>query len=313
MRKEVEREIDYDDQIFYGIYRRQADSEKVSSPLLVQYHVCVINPKESSKIMTMVKTSFSHTSLALRHLKRIRKMTNGQLMIIICPYDECEEEELSKVIENYITGYSLDIVSIPMNTPKDKETNLEWSEKYWPLVWKGNPLIQELNELYSNFNKEEVDKYTHLVVKLSQEHQKVAAIFVDPKNGEIKAQVIDQRNDDDPIRHPIMEAIDQIAQNEVNRRAQKGQDDKAKNNYLCLNYNVYVSHEPCVMCSMALIHSRISQLVYKGQSPLTGGIDKSSGDKLMIHLSCTLNWKFEAFKTLDDTLEVPALDPSFNV
>lgn len=109
-----------------------------------------------------------------------------------------------------------------------------------------------------------------------------------------------------------MDGIAEIAEKELKKRNERKIQDVEANNYLCLNYHVYTSHEPCTMCAMALVHSRISQLVYLKPSLETGGIGKNSGHGEMIHLSCALNWKFESFQYLDDIMfnGIEEIDPT---
>ncbi|KAA8910577.1 hypothetical protein TRICI_004101 [Trichomonascus ciferrii] len=94
---------------------------------------------------------------------------------------------------------------------------------------------------------------------------------------------------------------------------------ESERNYLCLNLHVYTTHEPCAMCAMALVHSRIAKLFYIRSSPLTGAIEPNSGAGYGIHWSKQLNWSYEAWKwrgslqTDEEPIDnVPSLNDSTN-
>ncbi|PHH55197.1 tRNA-specific adenosine deaminase subunit tad3 [Ceratocystis fimbriata CBS 114723] len=52
------------------------------------------------------------------------------------------------------------------------------------------------------------------------------------------------------------------------------------NGYLCHGLELYTTHEPCIQCSMAILHSRMGKVIYCNRMPLTGGMcaeDRSHG------------------------------------
>lgn len=48
------------------------------------------------------------------------------------------------------------------------------------------------------------------------------------------------------------------------------------NGYLCLNLEFWVTHEPCAMCCMAMLHSRAGRIVYGRRMPKTGAMKVNS-------------------------------------
>nr|XP_058940026.1 probable inactive tRNA-specific adenosine deaminase-like protein 3 [Pocillopora verrucosa] len=72
----------------------------------------------------------------------------------------------------------------------------------------------------------------------------------------------------------------------------KNADNKCKSlPYLCTGYDLYVTREPCAMCAMALVHSRIRRVFYGCSDNKTGAL----GSRYKIHTQTGLNHHYEVF------------------
>ncbi|XP_058121828.1 probable inactive tRNA-specific adenosine deaminase-like protein 3 [Anopheles ziemanni] len=63
--------------------------------------------------------------------------------------------------------------------------------------------------------------------------------------------------------------------------------------YLCTGYDIYLTHEPCVMCAMALTHSRVRRVFYHHPTP-QGALETL----VKLHTVKDLNHHFEAFRVV---------------
>ena len=62
--------------------------------------------------------------------------------------------------------------------------------------------------------------------------------------------------------------------------------------YLCTGYDLYLTHEPCTMCAMALVHSRIGRVFYAQPCAESGAL----GSRYSVHEIASLNHHFRVYR-----------------
>lgn len=186
------------------------------------------------------------------------------------------------------------------------------------------------NKLFTTEQLEKISVFMDMAEKLSCfSCSPYGVVVVDPKINSVVA-VGYSRTSEGPTKHAVMVAIDNVAKSQMGGAWKTKEDAYVAMNerlnlsgfpreilvrlrekysnvnfgasiftpkngdpegpYLCTGYDVYTVKEPCVMCSMALIHSRVKRVFYR--IPSENG---ALGSLCKIHTVKELNHHYEVF------------------
>ena len=103
-----------------------------------------------------------------------------------------------------------------------------------------------------------------------------------------------------PLHHAVMIAIDLVARTQgggaiplTAKNEKPLQSKSGEVPYLCTNYDIYLTHEPCIMCCMALLHSR-AKTVFFVEECHGGGLKSET----RLHTLPSINHRYQVFQGL---------------
>lgn len=220
------------------------------------------------------------------------------------------------------------LVKIPAFPPLTRP-QFEEASRHWPTSFHEDKQVTVAlkGELFSKDEKAKMQKYMEQAIEAAKAGKEegmasVGALVVDPDTDAVLAVAHDCRNSPNPLLHAVMVCIDLIAHGQgggaynykkypachfvptdashylANDNSLPSVDlsslEQATESglpYICTGYDLYVTREPCVMCAMALVHSRIRRVFFGVISS-----DGALGTKYKIHTKKDLNHRFEVFK-----------------
>ncbi|KAL6935040.1 uncharacterized protein HGUI_01688 [Hanseniaspora guilliermondii] len=228
------------------------------------------------------------------YIKRVN--TSESLRIVLCADEEYTQVELNEflkkkdLIENVDYKMINKLASIPKYPPLSKYINDKWSERYWPMNWKGNIKENKLKQVFLNdyqFLKYPKFKSLFDVINEYKINNKLTlndhiTLFYNNKTDEYDVFKDTQKVTKFALSHSIINGIDHLCSN-------KNSDD-----YLLQDYFVITTHEPCQMCCMALLHSRIKLLLFDTYSHKQ--VKMLSGDDFSLASYKPLNWEYQVLQ-----------------
>ncbi|KAJ2478583.1 tRNA-specific adenosine deaminase subunit tad3 [Coemansia sp. RSA 2131] len=270
-----------------------------------------IAPLQTSHILQFAGKSLPKLD-GIEHVKRVKRdtrvdNTNG-LLVVLCQCKYLDRSQLDVVIQGTEwADLEILVVKVPSNPPYTSAQFEQWSQ-VWPVTYR--PPLKLKKPEFSSDEREYIEMCLQTATQLKSktadtENRANAVVMGKLQTRKIVAQAADTTSEScHPLRHAIMNCIALVADREVARltaepvdddntvpmkRPHEPCNDQDVGGYLCEGLDVFAVKEPCVMCTMALVHSRIGRLFFVEQSH-NGGISRYA-----MHSHKALNHNFTAF------------------
>nr|XP_033776443.1 probable inactive tRNA-specific adenosine deaminase-like protein 3 isoform X2 [Geotrypetes seraphini] len=299
--------------------------------MLQAYAAPVLNKKETSRLLREVSALHPLEGLRHLKRVRARRNRESphpleMLLCLTLGKEEGQVPPLSELLpEEKVNCFGLGqpfLVLVPSCPPL---TRLQFQEAsaYWPTSFHENKQVTEAltGQLFSKEEKARMQRYMEQAIEVAHQgaekgNEAVGAVLVNPATEEVLAVGHDCRRISNPLLHATMVCIDLVACAQgggaynfdscplcsfaasVKEAPGIGVTDRFDDAdsssilpYICTGYDLYITREPCIMCAMALVHSRIQRVFYGAPSP-----DGALGSRYKIHTQKDLNHHFQVFR-----------------
>lgn len=237
------------------------------APKLDEARAVIIHDKRA---LSSILKLLSNASLP-SHLKRLRHVDSCCSEVLLC-----DEEEISRVTNQ--AKLETRQVSIPQCAPLTVNQVKLWSQRYWPVCFSSKQAAPPT--LAAEFPQQELAKLEQWITQSN----KFAVQIIDPRTNMCLANAIAIHETPQGIAHPIMLALDAAAK--------VVQQSTCADDYLCTGMDVFLLHEPCVMCAMALLHSRVGRVFFRFANEESGALRS----KCRLHTLPSINHRYRVFQ-----------------
>ncbi|XP_056245360.1 probable inactive tRNA-specific adenosine deaminase-like protein 3 [Seriola aureovittata] len=314
-------EFDTDSWVAYPVL---SDEQSQDVELVEAFAAPIVNKKETSRLVRELNGLYPLDGL--QHIKRVRackeKDSPHPLEVLVCLVDDAPDRKAVSIDSLLPSdGVGRDglgepfVVKVPARPPLTRP-QFELASKQWPTSFHEDKQVTVAlrGELFSPPQKAAMHMYMMSAITAAGAGKEmgmeaVGAVVVNPATQTIIAVGHDCRGDH-PLHHAVTVCVDLVARSQgggcysfdrypacrftspTSDTFQNVPDAEGSSQpYICTGYDLYVTREPCVMCAMALVHSRIGRVFYG-----TASADGALGTKFKIHSQKDLNHRFEVYK-----------------
>ncbi|XP_028847185.1 putative inactive tRNA-specific adenosine deaminase-like protein 3 [Denticeps clupeoides] len=295
-----------------------SDAQSADPELLDAFAAPIVDRRETARLVR--ELAAVRPLPGLRHVKRVRPCGDRgkphPLEILVCLLSDVPdvEDRGAATLSSLLPCESFDasglgqpfLAKVPASPPLTRP-QYERASAHWPTSFHEDKQVTSAlkGQLFTSAQKAKMQEYMAAAVRAAEDGRgrgmdAVGAVMVDPDADRIVATAHDLRHGSHPLHHAVMVCIDLVARGQgggaycYERHPAcgfAGPGIKGEQRYICTGYDLYVTREPCVMCAMALLHSRIGRVFYGSASA-----DGAFGTKYKIHTHKDLNHRFEVFK-----------------
>ena len=280
------------------------------APVAMRCLACAVEPKQASSLIRELHDALPASSGGVAHVKRVKKGDDGKLRVVLAAeavYDDVSSKDAYQALltrRSELAREALEVVSVPAQPPVTR-AHFEQGARLWPLARPpasdrtASPTHDDvLSEARQRLEAAERDRVQLSSLRAPGTTPKCAgggAVLYDPLTGcealaaadELR-QLIDERT---PPNHPLLHAPMLVVRAQARRQRRKRSHGAPPTEaYLCTGMDVYMTDEPCVMCAMALLHSRVRRAVYRRRDSEMGGL----GSVESVHALSSTNHRFRA-------------------
>lgn len=204
-----------------------------------------------------------------KYLKRVKKMNEKYCYVLF-------------MMGEYDAFHT---VLVPSGNSFKNKNQYEHYNRIWPVCWYPHEELPIDQNYVSHF----IQHFKNISYQSIMSNQSIMShqgcsnecFVIDPIRFQLLVGIFELNSH---ILHPIIDCITAVSKHTA----------KHHTNYICTGLDMFLTHEPCESCAMALIHGRVKRVFY-----LISGSD--TFEKKFFHENKSFNHRFLVYKIFIDT------------